>query len=128
MDGKRYKLRYLPMFEEDLAGIIDYIALRLKNPIAAENLLDEVRAAIHERTACAEAFEPYHSERDRQYPYYRIYVKNYSNIVFAIKSYVAYFFWISAMVVISIPKTAPMQIKHNPGLEDSTWNRLSTKM
>lgn len=77
MDGKRYKLRYLPMFEEDLTGIIDYIALQLKNPIAAENLLDEVRTAIHERTACAEAFEPYQSRRDRQYPYYRIYVKNY---------------------------------------------------
>ena len=77
MDGKHYKLRYLPMFEEDLTRIIDYIALQLRNPIAAENLLDEVRAAIHERTACAEAFEPYHSKRDRQYPYYRIYVKNY---------------------------------------------------
>ena len=77
MDGKRYKLRYLPMFEEDLTKIIDYITLQLKNPIAAENLLDEVRTAIHERTSCAEAFEPYHSRRDRQYSYYRIYVKNY---------------------------------------------------
>lgn len=27
---------------------------------------------------CAEAFEPYHSLKERQYPYYRIYVKNYT--------------------------------------------------
>jgi hypothetical protein len=36
-----------------------------------------VQTAIRERMACAEAFEPYHSNRERQYPYYRIYVKNY---------------------------------------------------
>lgn len=77
MDGKHYKLRYLPLFEEDLNEIVDYISLRLRNPIAAEDLVDEVQRAIHERTTCAEAFEPYHSKRDRQYPYYRIYVKNY---------------------------------------------------
>ena len=77
MDTKRYKLRFLPLFEDDLNGIVDYIALRLKNPIAAVNLVDEVQQAIRERTACAEAFEPYHSDRDRRYPYYRIYVKNY---------------------------------------------------
>lgn len=77
MDGKRYKLRFLPLFEDDLNEIVDYIALRLKNPIAASNLMDEVQQAIRERTSCAEAFEPYHSDRERRYPYYRIYVKNY---------------------------------------------------
>ena len=77
MDKKRYKLRFLPLFEKDLNEIVDYIALRLKNPIAAENLVDEVWTAIQERTTCAESFEPYHSSRERQYPYYRIYVKNY---------------------------------------------------
>lgn len=77
MDKKRYKLRFLPLFEDDLNEIVDYIALRLKNPIAAVNLVDEVQQAIRERAACAEAFEPYHSDRDRRYPYYRIYVKNY---------------------------------------------------
>ena len=33
--------------------------------------------AINERLTCAEAFEPYHSSRERRYPYYRIYVKNF---------------------------------------------------
>ena len=77
MDEKRYKLRFLPLFEDDLNEIVDYIALRLKNPIAATNFVDEVQKAIQERTACAEAFEPYRSNRERQYPYYRIYVRNY---------------------------------------------------
>lgn len=77
MDEKRYKLRFLPLFEDDLSEIVDYIALRLKNPIAAENLVNEVQMAIRERTTCAEAFEPYLSSREREYPYYRIYVKNY---------------------------------------------------
>lgn len=75
---KRYKLRFLPLFRDDLNEIVDYIALKLKSPAAADNLVDEVQAAIRERTTCAEAFEPYHSNRERKYPYYRIYVKNYT--------------------------------------------------
>ncbi len=42
MDEKRYKLRFLPLFEDDLNEIVDYIALRLKNPIAAANFVDKV--------------------------------------------------------------------------------------
>lgn len=77
MDTKRYKLRFLPLFEDDLNEAVDYIAIRLKNPAAAENLVDAVQAVIRERSVCAEAFEKYHSARERQYPYCRIYVKNY---------------------------------------------------
>ncbi len=78
MDGKRYELRILPLFEEDLNEIVDYIAFRLQNPIAAERLVDDVESAIQERLHCAEAFEPYRSARDRQYPYYRIQVRNFT--------------------------------------------------
>ena len=59
MDGKRYELRILPLFEEDLNEIVDYITFRLQNPIAAEHLVDDIEAAIRERLHCAEAFEPY---------------------------------------------------------------------
>lgn len=65
MSIKHYKLRFLPLFEEDLDEITDYIRDRLKNPIAADHLVDEVQTAIRERSTCAEAFEPYHSEMDR---------------------------------------------------------------
>ena len=78
MDGKHYKLSILPLFEDDLNEIVDYIGIRLQNPIAAEAFVDAVENAIHERLSCAEAFEPYHSARERRYPYYRIQVKNYT--------------------------------------------------
>ncbi|MEY8360291.1 type II toxin-antitoxin system RelE/ParE family toxin [Anaerotruncus colihominis] len=78
MNDKPYKLSILPLFEEDLNQIVDYISHRLKNPIAAENFVDEVEKAIYERLTCAESFEQYHSVRERQYPYYRIQVRNYS--------------------------------------------------
>jgi len=77
MDEKRYKLRFLPLFEEDLNGIVDYISLRLGNPVAAEDLVDRVERAIYERLAYPEAFAPYRSTRDRPHPYYWIPVKNY---------------------------------------------------
>lgn len=78
MDGKHYKLQILPLFEDDLNEIVDYITYRLQNPIAAENLVDEVETAIHARLSCAESFEPYHSAKERDTPYYRIQVKNFT--------------------------------------------------
>lgn len=77
MEEKHYKLRFLPLFEEDLNEIVDYITFRLKNLIAAENFVNAVESAIMKRLPFSEAFEPYPSKRDRQYPYYRISVKNY---------------------------------------------------
>lgn len=78
MKGRCYELSILPLFEDDLDEIVDYITYRLRNPQAAENLIDEVERAINERLDCAESFEPYHSSRERKYPYYRIQVKNYT--------------------------------------------------
>ncbi len=77
MNGKQYKLSILPLFEDDLNEIVDYITYRLKKTIAAENFVDEVEKAIYDRLSCAEAFEQYHSARERKYPYYRISVRNY---------------------------------------------------
>ena len=78
MIGKRYELRILPLFEDDLNEIADYITYRLRNPIAAERLVDDVEAAIEKRRSCAEAFESYPSSRKRKYPYYRIQVRNFT--------------------------------------------------
>ena len=76
MANTKYKLRYLPLFYKDLEEKIVYIAEELHNEKAANDLLDEVEAAILERQLMAESFEPYRSLRERRYPYYRIYVKN----------------------------------------------------
>ena len=78
MDGKRYELTILPLFEDDLNAIVDYITYRLQNPMAAERLVDEVERAIEQRRSCAESFQPYFSQRQRKYPYYRIRVKNFT--------------------------------------------------
>ena len=73
----KYKLRYLPLFYEDLEQKVVHIAEKLQNQQAANDLLDAVENAILGRLPVAEAFEPYHSIRERRYPYYRIYVKNF---------------------------------------------------
>lgn len=77
MANTRYTLRYLPLFYEELEEKVVYIAEKLKNPQAANDLLDAVEKAILERLPDAESFEPYHTLKERRYPYYRIYVKNF---------------------------------------------------
>lgn len=77
MIDSKYELRYLPLFYDDLSEKIMYIRNVLQNPQAADNLLDAVEKAILERQPIAESFEPYESVKERKYPYYRIYVKNY---------------------------------------------------
>lgn len=78
MYDKKYRLRYLPLFYEDLDEKITYIAEKLKNPKAASDLLDKVEKAILDRLPVAESFEPYHSIRERKYVYYRIYVDDFT--------------------------------------------------
>lgn len=78
MYDKKYRLRYLPLFYEDLDEKITYIAEKLKNPKAASDLLDKVEKAILDRLPVAESFEPYHFIRERKYAYYHIYVDNFT--------------------------------------------------
>jgi toxin ParE1/3/4 len=78
MSSKKYKLRILPLFEEDLNKIVDYIAYTLKNVTAANNLVDEVEKAIYNCLSVPESFEPYRSAKEREHPYYRIKVKNFT--------------------------------------------------
>lgn len=77
MENKAYQLRYLPIFEQDLIDTVNYISNALKNETAALRLIDDIESAIIERLNNPVAFEPYRSARKRDYPYYRIYVKNY---------------------------------------------------
>ncbi len=77
MADTKYILRYLPLFYEELREKLVYIAETLKNPQAADELLELVETAILERLPNAGSFEPYHSLKERRYPYYRIYVKNF---------------------------------------------------
>jgi plasmid stabilization system protein ParE len=75
--NKKYTLRYLPLFEKDLTEAVNYIAVNLQNPTAAEQLVDEVETAIEKRLEMPKAFAQYLSNKPRNHPYYRINVKNY---------------------------------------------------
>ena len=49
MAETKYKLRYLPLFYEDLEQKVVYIAENLQNPKAANDLIDAVEKAIVKR-------------------------------------------------------------------------------
>ena len=77
MKNEKYKLRYLPLFEQDLIQTVSYITNVLKNTDAAEKLVNDIEDAIQERLEYPLAFEPFPSKK-RDYPYYRIYIRNYA--------------------------------------------------
>ena len=78
LENSGYALRYLPLFYSDLEEKVLYIRDELENAAAAKDLIDDVEAAVMERLKAPEAFEIYHSKRNRHYPYYRIYLRNYT--------------------------------------------------
>ena len=76
MKNEKYKLRYLPLFEQDLIQTVSCITNVLKNTDAAEKLVNDIEDAIQERLEYPLAYEPFPSKK-RDYPYYRIYIRNY---------------------------------------------------
>ena len=74
----KYSLRYITAYEEDLNEIVDYIIYKLHNPNSAMKLINKIENAILERLNCPLSFEPFKSNRKRKYPYYRIYVDNFT--------------------------------------------------
>ena len=60
-----------------MENIICYIKEKLKNPQAANELLEEVMNDISNRAYNPKSYEKYVSYKDRKDTYYRIYVKNY---------------------------------------------------
>lgn len=74
-----YTLRYLPIAKRDLSNAIDFILNEYQNPIAAENTLDRIEKAIKERLEDGpESFAIWPSTKNREYPYRRINVGNYT--------------------------------------------------
>ena len=70
-------IRYLPIFRNDLNEAVNYIRNTLQNPKVANDLVDDVEKAILQRSENPDAFEQYRSLKERRFPYYRIYVKNF---------------------------------------------------
>ena len=78
MEQKKYKLCFLPLFEEDLDEITNYISNNLQNSDEAIHLIDDIENAINQRLENPLAFAPFQSSKERIYPYYRINVRNFS--------------------------------------------------
>ena len=74
---KKYSLRYLPIAQNDLLDIVDYITNVLNNRIAAENTLSKIEKAILERLESPESFAVWQSNKSREYPYRRINFENH---------------------------------------------------
>ena len=70
-------VKALPLFDSDVYEAVDYIANMLKNPQAAENLIDSIETAVIKRLDAPTSFEcvifPGIDET-----YYRIYIGNFT--------------------------------------------------
>ena len=78
MNKQSYKLTFLPLFEEDLLKVTDYITNTLQNSSASHRLVDDIELAIVKRLERPLSFAPYQSLKIRNHPYYRIHVRNFS--------------------------------------------------
>src|SRR6266568_3215046 len=72
-----FRLRYSPLFYDDLDKITDYILLELKNELAAKALIDAIEVAIKHRLENPLYSAIYRSIKTRKHPYRRILVGNY---------------------------------------------------
>ena len=78
MNRQTYKLTFLPLFEEDLLEITNYITNTLQNPSATHRLVDDIELAIIKRLEMPLSYALYQSSKLRRHPYYRINVRNFS--------------------------------------------------
>ena len=78
MNNQTYSIRYLPLFEQDLNEIVDYIIVELQNPNAAHSIVNKVEQSIMKRLENLLIYAPYYFNKIRDQEYYRINVGNYS--------------------------------------------------
>ena len=72
-----FRLEYTQEFWEDISETITYIARKLENPAAAQNLKDDAEAEILKRASAPLAFAPYYTDSATGDVYYPIYIKNF---------------------------------------------------
>ena len=74
---RQYRLQYLPLFWDGLEQAVFYVRDVLKNPIAAERLLDRTEEAVLEHAKAPTMAQVYRTTRNRPVPYYWFAVGNY---------------------------------------------------
>lgn len=78
MNKNNYIIKYLPLFEDDLNDILDYITLKLHNKPAALKLLNDIETSILKRSYNPTSFETFNSLKFRKNAYYKIYVNHFT--------------------------------------------------
>ena len=73
----RYKLEFLPIAEKDIRGIALYIAHELNAPVAAANLLREIRRKANSLCAMPYIYREYLGEPPNETIYRAMPVKNH---------------------------------------------------
>ena len=73
----QYRLQYLPLFWDDLEQAVFYVRDVLRNPAAAERLLDRTEEAILEHAKEPTMAQVYKTTRNRPLPYCWFAVGNY---------------------------------------------------
>ena len=73
-----FDLEYLPLFEQDLSDVRDYIEKTLQNPTAALKLINDTEKAIQKRLKNPLGYKPYNSIKNRKQSYYTIRIRNYT--------------------------------------------------
>lgn len=73
----QYRLQYLPLFWDDLEKAVFYVRDVLKNPAAAERLLDRTEEAILEHAKAPTKAQICKTTHARPQPYYWFAVGNY---------------------------------------------------
>ena len=74
---KQYRLQYLPLFWDDLEQAVFYVRDVLRNPAAAERLLNRTEEAILEHAKAPTMAQIHKTTRSRPQPYYWFAVGNY---------------------------------------------------
>jgi len=75
--SRQYRLQYLPLFWDDLEQAVFYVRDVLKNPAAAERLLDRTEEAILEHAKAPTIAQVHKTTRNRPLPYHWFAVGNY---------------------------------------------------
>ena len=77
MESREYSLEFLPSAMRDMVEIVQYIAVELKNPIAANNTADELAEAAESIPSFPYANPAYIPIRPLKHEYRKLIVKNY---------------------------------------------------
>lgn len=72
-----YKLEYLPSARKDMLEIVEYISVKLQDPVAAENLAVELVKAAESVLIFPYSAPVYQPIRPLKHEYRKIVVKNY---------------------------------------------------